>query len=161
MHGTAMYRRVFVHFCHSEGHIRGRKVQHLVQERLLGIQQPQCPSCSRRFKVPVKREEGFDVEFCPYCGIPSESGWLTDEQRAYMMGIVAEQFVEPSLREFSDKLNSIGQGGGFLRFTASYEVSERPPEPLEPEEPMATCCETVVTHDGTAGNLFCFRCGKH
>src|SRR4051794_17454461 len=59
----------------------------------------QCPSCAKRFKVRVDDESDHSANFCPYCGIQSDDGWLTEEQEAYAMGVASEQGVDPMLED--------------------------------------------------------------
>jgi hypothetical protein len=128
-----------------------------------GFVSQQCPSCNRRFKIRVD-DSGNAVSHCPYCGSGTENGWLTEEQRAYAMGVVAEQTIDPMMEQFSRSLSRMNRPGGFIKVSGSYKKSPRPPQPGESDEPMpvftASCCNEPVKHDGSASELFCIVCGK-
>ena len=124
-----------------------------------GFISQQCPTCERRFKIRVD-DNGHEVSHCPYCGSGTENGWLTEEQQAYAMGVVAEQAIDPIMEEFSRSLN---RPGGLIKVSGSYDKSPRPPVPVESEEPMPvftpSCCKEPVKHDGESSALFCVICG--
>lgn len=128
-----------------------------------GFISQQCPSCTRRFKVRVD-DSGNAVSHCPYCGSGTDDGWLTEEQRAYAMGVVAEQAVDPLMEQFSRSLNRMNRPGGLIKVSGHYKKSARPSKPVESDEPMpqfnASCCGEPVKHDGLATELFCIVCGK-
>jgi len=128
-----------------------------------GFISQQCPSCSRRFKVKVEEESDNSVNFCPYCGSKSDEGWLTEEQHAYAMGVVEERFVDPMLDDFSRDLERMNRPGGFITVSGHHEKSEKPPRPVESDEPMpvfiAPCCNEAVKHDGSVASLHCVVCG--
>lgn len=129
-----------------------------------GFISQQCPSCERRFKVRVDDEGGQTVGHCPYCGVASEDGWLTEEQRAYAMGVVAEQAVAPILEGFTRDLERLNRPGSLISFSGHFEKSVPPPKPVESDEPMPLitppCCGEPVKHDGSVAEIFCVVCGK-
>ena len=129
-----------------------------------GFISQQCPSCTRRFKVRIDHESNHSVNYCPYCGRQSEEGWLTEEQHAYAMSVVAEQVVDPMLEDFTRELEGLNRPGGFLSVTGSFERTVSPPKPVESDGLMsvftAPCCDEPVKHDGSAAALHCIICGK-
>jgi len=129
-----------------------------------GFISQQCPSCRRRFKVRVDDSSDRSVNFCPYCGGRSSEGWLTEEQHAYAMGQVAEQVVNPMLKDFTRELESLNRPGGFLTVTGSYERAAPPPRPVESNDLMpvftAPCCNEPIKHDGSTEALHCVVCGS-
>jgi hypothetical protein len=129
-----------------------------------GFVSQQCPSCTKRFKVRVDDESDHSANFCPYCGVRSEDGWLTEEQEAYAMGVVSEQVVDPMLEDFTHELESLNRPDGFLSVTGNFERTVPPPKPVESNDPMpvftSPCCDEPVKHDGSAALLHCVVCGK-
>lgn len=128
-----------------------------------GFISQQCPSCSRRFKIRVDDESNQTVNHCPYCGSPSEDGWLTEEQRAYAMGVVTQQAIDPILERFSRGLNRLNRPGSLITVSGRYEKTVPPSKPVETGEPMPLftppCCNEPVKHDGSTLHLFCVVCG--
>ena len=122
----------------------------------------QCPTCERRFKIRVD-DNGQEVNHCPYCGSGAENGWLTEEQQAYAVAVVAEQAIDPIIEEFSRGLDRMNRPGGLIKVSGSYNKSPLPPVPVESEEPMPlftpSCCKKPVKHDGESSALFCVVCG--
>jgi hypothetical protein len=124
----------------------------------------QCPSCARRFKAKVDDKNDHAVNFCPYCGSQSDNAWMTEEQQAYVFGLVSEQFVDPMLDEFTRDLERMNRPGGLISVSGHYEKTVPPPKPVEPNNPMpvftSPCCGEAVKHDGFSPHLFCVVCGK-
>jgi hypothetical protein len=110
-----------------------------------GFFSQQCPSCTKRFKVRVDDESDHSANFCPYCGVRSEDGWLTEEQEAYAMGVVSEQVVDPMLEDFTRELEGLNRPDGFLSVTGSFERTMPPPKPVESNDPMPVFTTRVAT----------------
>jgi hypothetical protein len=129
-----------------------------------GFVTQQCPSCTRRFKIRVNDDGTSSPQYCPYCGSGSEKGWLTEEQIAYVLGMGAEQVVDPLLEEFARELEASNDPGGLITRSARYEKSVPPPMPVESNVPMhiftSPCCGAPVKHDETVSPLHCAACGK-
>ena len=127
-----------------------------------GFISQQCPTCERRFKTRVD-DDAQEVAHCPYCSSGTENGWLTEEQQAYAIAVVAEQSIDPIMEEFSRSLGQLNQPGGLIKVSGSYDKSPLPPVPVESEGPMPvftpSCCKEPVKHDGRSSALFCVVCG--
>lgn len=127
-----------------------------------GFISQQCPSCDRRFKVKFGEGSSNPVSFCPYCG-HADSGWWTEEQRAYCTSVVNEEVVRPMLDDFRRSINRMNRPGSLVQMSANVKHDQPAPEPVESNEPMPlaqfTCCGERIKHDGSMSQLYCIICG--
>ena len=83
--------------------------------------------------------------FCPYCGEASAlDQWLTDEQRDYMLGMVAG----PATREITNELRRVAgrHTSKFLKMSVRPSNEPEPPEPLVESNDMMGGSYRPVTH---------------
>lgn len=128
-----------------------------------GFISQKCPSCRRHFKVRVKDKGRYSLHYCPHCGSGSEEGFLTDEQKAYVHAIGAEQIGERVRAELARTLGQI-MGGGFVPVSEECQSSIIAHKPTESDTPMARyrsrCCREPVKHHPADSPQYCVVCGK-
>jgi hypothetical protein len=129
-----------------------------------GFISQKCPTCRRRFKVRVSARGRYSLHYCPYCGLESDKGWLTEEQQEYVCAAGTEHVMEPLLDALARALEPIGGAGNFAALGVNCDKPIVPPKPVEADRPMALfrsdCCREPVKHDPAVSPQYCVVCGK-
>lgn len=137
-----------------------------------GFARRQCSSCGRQFKwhvgpVSDEAEEhpDADVYYCPFCGLPAESGdWFTPEQEESVEAL-AHRAMMPKLDEmmgsFLDGLKS-----SFIKVerTGHLDIPDGPDPLVEPDDMgiVASPChayEPIKIPEDWTEPVHCLVCG--